>query len=138
MATGILEPRGVVVAAAATVVKDEPRRSRPNGEAVAALLAAMLGMLTLALVNQLTAMSAGVNVWVHSIGKLWMPGAQGIGPYSGKETLALVAWIVGWAVLRQAPVPVFMIRQPSEVTTAAAPSPVSPGRGGQPMERSAR
>jgi len=45
---------------------------------------------------------------------------------------------VAEAVLRQAPVPVFMIRQPSEVTTAAAPSPVSPGRGGQPMERSAR
>jgi len=102
MATGVLEPRGVVVAAAATVVKDERRRSRPNGEAVAALLAAMLGMLTLALVNQRTAMSAGVNAWVHSIGKLWMPGAQGIGPYSGKETLALVAWIVGWAVLHPA------------------------------------
>ena len=91
MATGVLEPRGVVVAAAATVVKDERRRSRPNGEAVAALLAAMLGMLTLALVNQLTAMSAGVNAWVHSIGKLWMPGAQGIGPYSGQSVRRVTA-----------------------------------------------
>ena len=36
---------------------------------------------------------------VHGIGKLWMPGAAGIGPYSGKETVGLVVWIVSWAVL---------------------------------------
>ena len=27
---------------------------------------------------------------VHAIGKLWVPGAQGIGPYSGKLTFFLV------------------------------------------------
>jgi nucleotide-binding universal stress UspA family protein len=45
---------------------------------------------------------------------------------------------VAEAVLRQAPVPVFMIRQPSEPATTAAPSPAAAGRGGQPRERSAR
>jgi len=71
----------------------------PGGVAVAAFLAAMLGMLTLAVVNVFTAASKGFNAWVHSVGKLWMPGAEGIGPYSGKETLALVAWIGTWIVL---------------------------------------
>ncbi len=76
-----------------------PRALVPGGVAVAALLAAMLGVLTLALVNQFTAVSAAFNTWVHGIGKLWMPGADGIGPYSGKETLALVAWFGSWIVL---------------------------------------
>ena len=70
-----------------------------TGVAVAALLAAMIGMLTLAGVNQFTAISKGFNVWVHGVGKLWMPGAEGIGPYSGKETLSALAWIVSWVGL---------------------------------------
>ena len=71
----------------------------PGGIAVAALMAALLGMLTLAVVNVFTAASKGFNAWVHSVGKLWMPGAEGIGPYSGKETISLVVWIVSWVVL---------------------------------------
>jgi hypothetical protein len=74
----------------------------PSGAAVAAILSAMLGMLTLAVVNWGTAASAAFNTWVHGIGKLWMPGAQGIGPYSGKETLSLVVWVVSWVVLHLA------------------------------------
>ena len=74
----------------------------PGGIAVAAFMSAMLGMLTLAVVNVFTAASKDFNAWVHSVGKLWMPGAQGIGPYSGKETLALVAWVAGWIVLHLA------------------------------------
>jgi len=75
------------------------RRPVPGGAAVAALLSAMLGMLTLAVVNVFTAASPSFNTWVHGVGKLWMPGAEGIGPYSGKETLALVAWLGSWVVL---------------------------------------
>ena len=75
------------------------RPRRATGEAVAALMAAMIGMLTLAVVNQFTAISPSFNTWVHAIGKLWMPGAQGIGPYSGKETLALVGWLGSWVIL---------------------------------------
>src|SRR5215213_5506558 len=74
----------------------------PSGVAVAALLAAMIGMLTLAGVNQFTAISKDFNLWVHGVGKLWMPGAQGIGPYSGKETLSALAWIGSWIVLHYA------------------------------------
>lgn len=75
------------------------RERIPGGIAVAALMAAMVGMLTLAVVNVFTAGSKAFNVWVHEVGKLWMPGAAGIGPYSGKETLALVAWLGTWLIL---------------------------------------
>lgn len=78
------------------------RERIPGGIAVAALMAAMLGMLTLAVVNLFTAASPAFNAWVHDVGKLWMPGAQGIGPYSGKETLALIGWLGGWVVLHVA------------------------------------
>jgi hypothetical protein len=78
----------------------EPTTVRvPGGVAVAALLGAMLGMLTLAVVNIFTTASTGFNAWVHGVGKLWMPGAEGIGPYSGKETLSLVVWVGSWIVL---------------------------------------
>jgi hypothetical protein len=80
-----------------------PRRVRvPSGVAVAALLSAMLGMLTLAVVNVFTAGSKAFEAWVHGAGKLWMPGAEGIGPYSGKETLALAVWLGSWIVLHVA------------------------------------
>jgi hypothetical protein len=71
----------------------------PSGAAVAALIAAMLGMLALAIVNVFAEASEAFTGTVHGIGKLWMPGAAGIGPYSGKETVGLVVWIVSWAVL---------------------------------------
>lgn len=77
-----------------------PRREHvPGGVGVAALLSAMLGMLTLAAVNQFTAASKAFNAWVHGVGKLWMPGAAGIGPYSGKETLSAAVWIASWVIL---------------------------------------
>src|SRR5690348_873308 len=100
MATTIVERRTVSVSD--IVDANTARPLRPSGEAVAALLAAAIGMLTLAFVNQLADMSDAVNAWVHSVGKLWMPGAAGIGPYSGKETLAAAAWIVSWAILHPA------------------------------------
>lgn len=77
-------------------------RAVPGGIAVAALMAGMLGMLTLAVVNVFTAASKPFNAWVHGVGKLWMPGAEGIGPYSGKETIALIVWLGSWALLHYA------------------------------------
>ena len=71
----------------------------PNGIAIAACLAAMIGMLTLGIVVFACEMSKPLAATVHNIGKIWMPGADGIGPYSGKETLALIAWLVSWPVL---------------------------------------
>jgi hypothetical protein len=60
----------------------------PGGIALAALMGGMLGMLALAVVNVFTAASKPFNAWVHGVGKMWMPGAEGIGPYSGKETIS--------------------------------------------------
>lgn len=79
-----------------------PSRHRESGPAVAAIISAMLGLITLALVNLGTQASKAFNAWVHGIGKLWMPGAEGIGPYSGKETLSLVVWAGSWILLHLA------------------------------------
>ncbi len=81
-----------------------PSASRfiPSGAAVAAIISAVLGLITLAVVNLGAEASEAFAKWVHGIGKLWMPGAAGIGPYSGKETLSLVAWIGSWIVLHVA------------------------------------
>ena len=54
-----------------------PARERiPGGIAVGALMAAMVGMLTLAVVNVFTTASPAFNTWVHNVGKFWMPGSQ--------------------------------------------------------------
>lgn len=74
---------------------------KPNGAASAAILAAAVGLLTLALSHLLAEYSASAKSWVHAWGKAWMPGAQKIGPYSGKETLALLAWLISWAGLHR-------------------------------------
>ena len=96
-ATAVERDRGVEVAWSAS-----PEQPRESGPAVAATLAAALGMITLAVVNLGTAASKAFNEWVHGIGKLWMPGAEGIGPYSGKQTLSLLVWIGTWIVLHVA------------------------------------
>lgn len=72
---------------------------KPTGPASAAVLAAAVGLLVLAASHLLAESSPAGKAWVHAWGKAWMPGAQGIGPYSGKETLALLAWLGSWAGL---------------------------------------
>ena len=72
-----------------------------NGAAQAALLSCAIGLLTLALVNLGTDISETFKDSVHALGKLWMPGAQGIGPYSGKETLALWTWLATWVIFHR-------------------------------------
>lgn len=96
MSRTVVEMRRVEVGARQPAAEREPI---PTGAAAATLASAMFGVLTLAVVNVFTAASAGFNAWVHSVGKLWMPGAEAIGPYSGKETLGLVMWIGSWVVL---------------------------------------
>src|SRR3990172_10860817 len=72
---------------------------KSNGSAVAAYMSSMLGLLTMGIVHTATVASDAFKTWVHSIGKMWIPNAQGIGPYSGKETFLLLAWLLSWAVL---------------------------------------
>lgn len=66
----------------------------PTGAMIAALYAAVVGLLTLAIVNIASDVDAGFKAWItlHS----------GIGPYSGKVVLMLVAWAVAWPVLHVA------------------------------------
>lgn len=75
---------------------------RPNGGSVAALLAAAIGAFALGVVVLVTELSTVWKDRVFALGKAWIPGAAGIGPYSGKETVMLVAWLVAWGVLHAA------------------------------------
>lgn len=70
-----------------------------KGAAQAAVLSAMLGSVALALVNLGTEISGHFKHYVHALGKWWMPGAEGIGPYSGKQTAALLVWLGSWWLL---------------------------------------
>ena len=67
-----------------------------DGASIAALFAPAVGLLTLAIVQVASELSSGFKDWVFALGKAWIPGAEGIGPYSGKETLLLIGWIVSW------------------------------------------
>ena len=71
----------------------------PNGAAVAAYLSAAIGLLALGGIVLACEASKPITAQVQALGRLWMPGAEGIGPYSGKESFALLAWISSWAAL---------------------------------------
>lgn len=77
-------------------------RHHPTGGAVAAMLSAALGLVVLALVQVRTHLNERFKEQVFDLGKSWIPNAEGIGPYSGKETLLLVAWLGSWLVLHLA------------------------------------
>ena len=77
----------------------QTRMSRPSGGAAAAFLSVALGVAALAVSHLASESSERVKNIVYGFGKLWMPGAEGIGPYSGKETVALVVWLVSWFIL---------------------------------------
>lgn len=76
---------------------------KPNGAAVAAILAACFALLVLGV----TVLASELNPWFNNpfllnVGKAWIPNAQGIGPYSGKETFLLGGWAVSWIGLHLA------------------------------------
>ena len=75
-------------------------RLRPDGPAVAAMLSIGIGALLMAIIVGLSDANKPfeANV-VHTLGKLWVPGAEGIGPYSGKFTFFLLGWLLSWAGL---------------------------------------
>jgi len=75
---------------------------RPSGPACAAVLAAALGVAALSLAQVLSEVSASFKGAMQTLGNSWMPGAAGIGPYSGKETTALLVWLLSWAALHAA------------------------------------
>ena len=72
---------------------------RPSGAAIAAMLSIGIGAVAMAIVVGLSDASAAFNNgFVHSVGKAWVPGAQGIGPYSGKFTFFLLGWLLSWGI----------------------------------------
>jgi len=62
-----------------------------SGVMVAAFLAALIGLMTLAIVNVAADVDAGFRTAITL--------NQGIGPYSGKQLLMYVAWFGSWPVL---------------------------------------
>jgi hypothetical protein len=71
----------------------------PNGAVAAAFLSAAIGLFVLGIVQFATTLNDAFADRVFALGKAWIPNAQGIGPYSGKETLMVVAWAASWVIL---------------------------------------
>lgn len=70
-----------------------------RGGEVAAILSAAFAIFSLGAIQVWTELDAVMKERVFALGKAWMPGAEGIGPYAGKETVMLLAWVVAWVVL---------------------------------------
>lgn len=70
-----------------------------TGPAAAAVLSAGLGLLALGIAQVLSEISEPFKHAMQTLGSLWIPGALGIGPYSGKETAALIVWLTSWLAL---------------------------------------
>ena len=74
-----------------------------SGPAVAATLAPVLGFFTLMISHHVSRLGKDWDKLIHSYG-YWIPGSTGTGPdgsigsYSGKETLAIVVWLLSWAI----------------------------------------
>lgn len=74
-----------------------------SGVVIAATLSPLLGFYTLMITHHVSRVSKQLDQLIHSYGQ-WMPGSVGsgalgsTGSYSGKLALALMVWLVSWAV----------------------------------------
>lgn len=74
-----------------------------SGPIIAATLAPLLGFYTLMVTHHVSRLSKPLDQLIHSYGH-WLPGSLGSGPlgstgsYSGKEALALLVWLLSWAI----------------------------------------
>ena len=78
---------------------EETKPILKNGQVAAAMIAAMIGVLSLGISHTISVFSKDAKLFIFEIGKLWIPGAEGIGPYSGKESFMLIGWGLSWLVL---------------------------------------
>ncbi|HVJ49861.1 hypothetical protein [Desulfitobacterium sp.] len=62
-----------------------------------AFLAAGLGLLTVSILNLLQSLTGGAK---GSVGT-FLTLHQGIGPYSGKQVLSILVWVIAWVVLNK-------------------------------------
>ncbi len=74
----------------------------PSGEAIAAFMAATIGLLALGLANVVQEANGAFfdPLWLQA--GAWIPNYQDIGPYAGKETIACLSWLGSWASLHVA------------------------------------
>lgn len=72
----------------------ETHTRRPNGAALAAIVAAGIGSLVLGLMT--------VGAEASATLKAALDLNPGVGPLSGKTTVAVVAYLLSWVVLHQA------------------------------------
>jgi hypothetical protein len=71
----------------------------PTGPGAAALISAGLGLLAMAISHVAAEVSVSFKGAMQALGNSWIPGAPGIGPYAGKETVGLLVWLLSWAIL---------------------------------------
>ncbi len=81
------------------MMQEKQMRFKKNGQAAAAMIASMIALLSLGISNIASALSKDLKLIIHEFGKAWIPGADAIGPYSGKETIMLLMWGISWLVL---------------------------------------
>ena len=79
-----------------------PSTRLTTGPAAAALFATGLGLLALGVSHVFSEASPAFKDTMQALGNAWMPGAPGIGPYSGKETVGLLVWLLSWVALHAA------------------------------------
>jgi hypothetical protein len=72
---------------------------RKNGQVAAAMTAAMIGVLSLGISHTISVLSKDAKLFIFEVGKVWIPGAEEIGPYSGKESFMLIGWGLSWLIL---------------------------------------
>ena len=78
---------------------EETQTIKKNGQVAAAMIAAMIGVLSLGVSHMISVLSEDAKLFIHQVGKAWIPGAEGIGPYSGKESFMLIGWGISWLIL---------------------------------------
>jgi hypothetical protein len=76
-------------------VAAEIRPEVEGGPALAAALAALVGMLAFSGAFVAAELNPGFKAAMQALGS-WMPRAQEIGPLSGKFTFMLLAWLGSW------------------------------------------
>ncbi|MDH3312224.1 MAG: hypothetical protein OEM28_03640 [Nitrosopumilus sp.] len=84
------------------MTQENQKPDKKNGIAAAAMISSMIGILSLSVSHTLSVLSQESKLMIHEIGKAWIPGADAIGPYSGKETIMLIGWGVSWIILHYA------------------------------------
>ena len=72
---------------------------RPTGEAAAAMLAGGTGLLALGGANVIASAWGVFEEALAQAARFLVPGGTQLGPYAGKELVALVAWLGSWGLL---------------------------------------